>query len=248
MYLDRERGMGCDTRGRCKGCWAPRSCQQRPAVARVFVGIPLSPSRGGGWYGSYWLAPHHQSQGAGRRHCGKIAASALFQLRSPRHPCEPPLILSRLTWPSRMDAARVQVGVEVGDPLPEKGSIDAMVVASWSAAHDAHVRHAALVCGVPVFCEKPLTDQWDSSVELARDLVKAGALHLVQLGFQRRFDAPLVQANKEKGTLGAVRTVRIDSRDPRPPPAEYMKQMGSHFYDMVRRLLATIRCARVLVK
>ena len=143
MYLGRERGMGCDTRGRCKGCWAPRSCRQRPAVARVFIGIPLSPSRGGCWYGSYWLAPHHQSQGAGRRHCGKITASALFQLHSPGHPCELPLILLKLTWPSRMDAARVQVGVEVGDPLPEKGSIDAMVVASWSAAHDAHVRHAA---------------------------------------------------------------------------------------------------------
>lgn len=126
----------------------------------------------------------------------------------------------------------------MGDPLPEKGSIDAIIVASWSAAHEAHVRHAALVCGVPVFCEKPLTDHWESSVELARDLAKAGALHLVQLGFQRRFDAPLVRTNKEKARLGSIRTVRIDSRDPRPPPADYIKQMGSHFYDMVMRVNA----------
>jgi myo-inositol 2-dehydrogenase/D-chiro-inositol 1-dehydrogenase len=124
------------------------------------------------------------------------------------------------------------VGVDVGDALPEKGSIDAVVVASWSAAHDAHVRHGALVCGVPVFCEKPLTDQWESSVELARDLAKADATRLVQIGFQRRFDAPLVRADKARIKLGAVRTVRIDSRDPHPPPADYMKQMGSHFYDM----------------
>jgi predicted dehydrogenase len=124
------------------------------------------------------------------------------------------------------------VGVDVGDPLPEKGSIDAAVVSSWSSAHEQHVRHCALVCGVPVFCEKPLTDGWESSVALAKDLAQAGVIQCVQIGFQRRFDPPLVGAAAAKASLGAVRTLRIDSRDPQPPPPTYMAQMGSHFYDM----------------
>ena len=124
------------------------------------------------------------------------------------------------------------VGVDVGDPLPQKGSIDAAVVASWSSAHEKHVRHCALVCDVPVLCEKPLTDGWESSVALAKDLAQAGVIQCVQIGFQRRFDPPLVRAAAAKASLGAVRTVRIDSRDPQPPPPTYMAQMGSHFYDM----------------
>jgi len=54
-------------------------------------------------------------------------------------------------------------------------------------------------CGIPVFCEKPLTDSWSSSVSLARDLATAGATSLVQIGFQRRFDPPLVKVRCEDG-------------------------------------------------
>ena len=121
------------------------------------------------------------------------------------------------------------LGVDAGDALPGAGTIDAAVVASWSSAHEEHVRHCAITLGVPVFCEKPLTDGWESSVALAKDLVKQGAASRVQLGFQRRFDPPLVacKAAASRESLGPVRTVRIDSRDPQPPPAEYMAQMGN---------------------
>lgn len=49
------------------------------------------------------------------------------------------------------------------------------------------------------------------------------------LGFQRRFDNNFqaVKRQIEAGAIGGVRTFRIVSRDPAPPPAEYLKSSGT---------------------
>lgn len=51
---------------------------------------------------------------------------------------------------------------------------------------------------------------------------------MLTLGFQRRFDSNFqaVKRQVEAGAIGDVRTFRIVSRDPAPPPAEYLKTSG----------------------
>lgn len=58
------------------------------------------------------------------------------------------------------------------------------------------------------------------------------------LGFQRRFDPNFsaIRTHITQGAIGALRTFRIVSRDPAPPPAEYLKSSGG--YQQLFRLSA----------
>jgi len=54
------------------------------------------------------------------------------------------------------------------------------------------------------------------------------------LGFNRRFDSEF-QSVKEKivkGHIGHIHTIKITSRDPSPPPINYIKSSGGMFLDM----------------
>jgi myo-inositol 2-dehydrogenase / D-chiro-inositol 1-dehydrogenase len=55
----------------------------------------------------------------------------------------------------------------------------------------------------------------------------------VQIGFQRRFDAGYAFAREQlaNGTLGWLHTVRANTFDPAPPPAEYIATSGGFFRD-----------------
>lgn len=67
-------------------------------------------------------------------------------------------------------------------------------------------------------------------IQAIDECVKAmdGAGKKLMLGFQRRFDANFgnIKQQIEAGAIGSVRTFRIVSRDPAPPPAEYLKTSG----------------------
>jgi len=73
---------------------------------------------------------------------------------------------------ARSDAsvARATEGgaAQVVPTLGELGPVDGIVIATPEPAHAAHVR-AALSMGVPVFCEKPLTVDPSSALQLARE-------------------------------------------------------------------------------
>ena len=56
----------------------------------------------------------------------------------------------------------------------------------------------------------------------------------LMLGFNRRFDSEF-QSVKEKivkGHIGDIHTIKITSRDPSPPPINYIKSSGGMFLDM----------------
>lgn len=129
--------------------------------------------------------------------------------------------------------------------LLDEEDIKAVVVASPTPYHVEQIM-AAVERGKHVFCEKPISNDLatiDSCIEAA---AKAGTKLI--LGFQRRFDANF-QAVKQQivqGAIGKVRTIRIVSRDPAPPPADYLKtsggiflDMSSHDFDMARFLVGS---------
>lgn len=79
---------------------------------------------------------------------------------------------------------------------------DAVVIASTSAAHEAQVL-ACLAAGTPVLCEKPLTTNARSSLEISYAEAKLDS-PLVQVGFMRRFDHEYVELKRrlDSGDLG----------------------------------------------
>ena len=83
-----------------------------------------------------------------------------------------------------------------------------------------------------MLCEKPI-DLDIARVEACWNEI--GKLDpLVMIGFNRRFD-PSFKALRDRiqgGELGQLEQVVITSRDPAPPPAQYIKGSGGLFRDM----------------
>ena len=54
------------------------------------------------------------------------------------------------------------------------------------------------------------------------------------VGFNRRFDPTLREVHQrvQAGEIGTLRTLRVTSRDPSPPPAAYLVVSGGIFRDM----------------
>ncbi|MDR0593401.1 MAG: inositol 2-dehydrogenase [Bifidobacteriaceae bacterium] len=110
-------------------------------------------------------------------------------------------------------------------------AVDAALIASPTPTH-ADLILAAVRAGKAVFCEKPV----DLDLGRARacaDQVKAAGGR-VMIGFNRRFDPTFAQIRERvrAGVIGRVEQVVIVSRDPAPPPADYLPASGGIFRDM----------------
>lgn len=117
------------------------------------------------------------------------------------------------------------------DAIEADGSIDAVIICTPTNTHADLIERFARA-GKAVFCEKPV----DLDVTRARacaDVVREVGGR-VMLGFNRRFDPHFLAVRKaiDDGRIGDVEMVTIVSRDPGPPPAEYIKVSGGMFRDM----------------
>ncbi|WP_156253018.1 inositol 2-dehydrogenase [Pseudactinotalea terrae] len=110
-------------------------------------------------------------------------------------------------------------------------AVDAVVVASPTPLHVPHTL-TAVAAGKAVLMEKPVALEVaavDACIEALGE--NAGR---VMVGFNRRFDPSVaeVHARVQAGQVGTVEQVTIVSRDPAPPPSEYLKVSGGIFKDM----------------
>jgi myo-inositol 2-dehydrogenase/D-chiro-inositol 1-dehydrogenase len=83
-----------------------------------------------------------------------------------------------------------------------------------------------------VLCEKPL--DLDSNRAQQSLALAAAAKVALFVGFNRRYDPSFRRLRDAvtAGTIGAVEVVSITSRDPAPPPLEYLRRSGGLFRDM----------------
>lgn len=110
------------------------------------------------------------------------------------------------------------------------GGIDALVITTPTATH-AELIEQAVAAGVPTFCEKPVADSLERTVEIVRRVEDSGVT--VQIGFQRRFDAGFRAAADavRAGDLGFVHHLHALTGDAAPPPAAYIPMSGGFFRD-----------------
>ena len=109
--------------------------------------------------------------------------------------------------------------------------IQAVLICSSTDTH-AEIIEEAASAGKHIFCEKPIDHDLGNIDRALAAVEKAGVL--LQVGFNRRFDANYQRVRQavESGEVGEPHLMHIISRDPGPPPIEYIKVSGGIFLDM----------------
>lgn len=115
--------------------------------------------------------------------------------------------------------------------LLDDADIDAVAICSATDTHAAIIIDAAKA-GKHIFCEKPI-DHSLEKIDAALAAVKEAGVKF-QVGFNRRFDPNFRKLRDlvAAGAIGEPHILRITSRDPAPPPIEYIKVSGGLFLDM----------------
>ena len=115
--------------------------------------------------------------------------------------------------------------------LLEDPEVDAVLIASATDTH-CELIEAAASAGKAVFCEKPIHLDIARVDQCARVVRDAGIT--VQIGFNRRFDPShaAVRDAVVSGEVGPIELAVITSRDPAPPPLDYVRVSGGLFRDM----------------
>jgi len=131
-------------------------------------------------------------------------------------------------------AAGADVGARIADSLDDavqSDDVDAVAICTNTATHvDAMV--AAAVAGREIFCEKPISLDV-AEVDRGLAAVERAGVGLM-IGFNRRFDPShkAVADAVRQGAIGDVHLCTITSRDPEPPPIDYIATSGGMFNDM----------------
>ncbi|OWV73740.1 inositol 2-dehydrogenase [Rhizobium sp. R339] len=132
------------------------------------------------------------------------------------------------------EALAAQTGAEVADAedIINSTAVDAILIATPTPSH-ADLIEAASKAGKAILCEKPVSLSVER-INTCLDFVEKNNSTLM-IGFNRRFDPSFasVEARLRRGDVGDIEIVTITSRDPAPPPAEYVKSSGGLFRDMM---------------
>ncbi len=110
-------------------------------------------------------------------------------------------------------------------------SIQAVAICSSTDTHARMIVEAS-EAGKHIFCEKPIAYDLALIDRALSAADKAGVK--LQIGFNRRFDPNFRKVREvvAAGGIGQAHILRITSRDPAPPPIEYVKVSGGIFFDM----------------
>ena len=107
--------------------------------------------------------------------------------------------------------------------------IDAVLIASSTDTHYELSCHA-IDHSKAIFCEKPI----DLNIDRAKDIVErvVATNRFFMVGFNRRFDPNFAALKQRLPQIGKLDQLFVTSRDPSPPPAEYVARSGGLFRDM----------------
>jgi len=163
--------------------------------------------------------------GAGR--IGKVHAGAIASIP------EAKLVAVADALPEAAAGVAKAHGADVRsiDDIINAKDIDAVLITTPTDMHADMIEQAARA-GKAIFCEKPV----DLSVDRVRQCLATVSKENAKLmvGFNRRFDPNFMEVRRQidTGAIGKVEMVTITSRDPGPPPYDYITRSGGMFRDM----------------
>jgi len=129
-------------------------------------------------------------------------------------------------------AGRYGAAISNGTDALADPAINAVVIASSTDSH-AGLVEAAARAGKAVVCEKPI-DLDRRQAEACAAVARECGVPLM-VGFNRRFDPNFerIEQQMRDGRIGRLELLMITSRDPDPPPIEYVRHSGGLFRDMM---------------
>ncbi|WP_210584752.1 Gfo/Idh/MocA family oxidoreductase [Streptomyces sp. GESEQ-35] len=134
--------------------------------------------------------------------------------------------------PARAQELAQRLGETAAPGVDEifRWGVDAVVITAATSAHADLIGRAAR-SGLPVFCEKPIALDLPGTMQAIAEVETAGTV--LQMGFQRRFDAGYAGAREavRSGRLGRLHTVRALTSDQAPPPAAHLPLSGGLYRD-----------------
>lgn len=115
--------------------------------------------------------------------------------------------------------------------IAARDDVDAVIICTPTNTHADLIEMFARA-GKAIFCEKPVDLNLSRIQDCLAVVEQTGAKLMV--GFNRRFDPDFRALKREidAGHIGDVEMITLTSRDPGPPPAEYIKVSGGIFRDM----------------
>lgn len=164
--------------------------------------------------------------GAGRIgaiHAANIAAHPAAQLRY----IVDPVAEAAESLAKEHGAQVAKMEVALADP-----AVDAVLIASSTDTH-ADFIEAAAKAGKAILCEKPIDLDLARTRACLQVVEETGTL--LALGFNRRHDPNFhrIKNEMDAGKIGKTELIQITSRDPSPPPADYVARSGGLFRDMM---------------
>ena len=164
--------------------------------------------------------------GAGR--IGKVHAATIASNPNAK------LVYIADAMPKAAEELAAKHGAKVAsvDEIVKAKDVDAILIGSPTGFHAEQIQ-AASNNGKAIMCEKPVS----LAVEAIRETLKVVEKNksTLMIGFNRRFDPNFAELERRirSGAVGDVEIVTVISRDPNPPPAEYVRGSGGLFRDMM---------------
>jgi myo-inositol 2-dehydrogenase / D-chiro-inositol 1-dehydrogenase len=127
-------------------------------------------------------------------------------------------------------AATLGARLSTSEEALDDNDLDAILVCSSTDTHAALLT-AAAKRGLAVFCEKPVSLDFATVAEVTEVVERSGIACM--MGFQRRYDPDFraVQARISSGQSGRLEQLIMHTRDPAPPPVEYVRRSGGMLRD-----------------
>jgi myo-inositol 2-dehydrogenase / D-chiro-inositol 1-dehydrogenase len=167
---------------------------------------------------------------------GVIGAGRIGKVHSATIAANPKATLAYIAdaMPKAAEELAAKYGAKVAsvDDIMKSKDVDAILIGSPTGFHAEQIQ-AASNAGKHIMCEKPVS----LDVKTIHDTLKVVEKNksTLMIGFNRRFDPNFAEVEKRirAGDIGDVEMVTVISRDPSPPPAEYVKGSGGLFRDMM---------------
>ena len=111
------------------------------------------------------------------------------------------------------------------------GPLDGLIITTHTDLH-AELLEQASTAGFPVFCEKPLTLDIDTTRAIVERYDSLATP--LQIGFHRRFDPGFrrLRTAISSGSVGELYSIVLTARDHDLPPPGYVARSGGVFRDM----------------
>ena len=129
------------------------------------------------------------------------------------------------------DAHGAKASTDPGEALSDP-DVQGIIIASSTDTHLDLILEG-VKAGKAVFCEKPIDLDLNRVDGKLKEIQSQNVPVLI--GFNRRYDPNFKAVHDafENGSIGDLEMVKITSRDPSPPPIEYINVSGGLFRDMM---------------